>query len=480
MGDGDRRLAELPAVHRLVAVVRPELPAGIEERLTESARAILDDERARLRADPSAVARDEEALADALRAAVASARRPGYRRVLNATGVVLHTNLGRAPLSGPARRAVAAAAGYCALEMDLDSGRRSERDRPVVDLLVRLCGCEDALVVNNNAAATLLVLAGVAGGRGAVLSRGELVEIGGSFRMPEIMAASGVRLIEVGTTNRTHLADYEAGLAEADAALLLRVHRSNFHVQGFTRQVPLARMVTVADTAGVPLLYDLGSGLMGGGDPGEPGLREALHAGVDLVCFSGDKLLGGPQAGIVVGRREWVQSLRRHPLKRALRCDKLTLAALDATLRLRLGLVEGESPVERALAAPPGALRARARSLKKRLQEGVPDLERWVTLGLRSVSGRVGGGSEPERRVASAAVTLTPKEGAPGCDAWSEALRRGDPPVVARVKDGAVELHPLTLLRGDRADLLRAVAKALGRIAPGEPSGSGGDGSPQG
>ena len=316
------QLRDLPSVDELVRDVDDPLAVA-------TARAVLDQAREEIRAgaDPGNL---QERLAEAL----AAARRPALRRVINATGVLVHTNLGRAPLAEAALERVREAAGYSNLEYDLSTGSRGSRQDHLAPLLRRLTGAEAAIVVNNNAAAMLLALAALAEGREVVVSRGELIEIGDGFRIPDVLARSGASLVEVGTTNRTRAADYERAIGP-DTALLLRVHQSNFRVVGFTEQPRLEELAAVARRHELPLVDDLGSGALVEVE-GEPTPAAALAAGADLVCFSGDKLLGGPQAGIVAGRADLVERLRRHPLHRALRSDKLTLAALEGTLALYL------------------------------------------------------------------------------------------------------------------------------------------------
>ena len=316
-------LRDLPSVDELVRDVDDPLAV-------DAARLVLSRAREQIKAGgepgdlPTELTRELFAL-----------RRPSLRRVLNATGVIVHTNLGRAPLAPEAlARVQDAARGYSNLELDLDEGERGSRQDHVAALLRRLTGAESALVVNNNAAAVLLALAALAEGREVVVSRGELLEIGDGFRIPEVLARSGARLVEVGTTNRTRAADYERAIGP-ETALVLRVHQSNFRVVGFTELPKLAEVAAVAHRHELPLVDDLGSGALGD-VPGEPSARESLAAGADLVCFSGDKLLGGPQAGIAVGRADLVERLRRHPLQRAVRVDKLSLAALEGTLQLHL------------------------------------------------------------------------------------------------------------------------------------------------
>src|SRR5437868_10407838 len=334
---------------------------------------------------------------------LAAARGARLRRAINATGVIIHTNLGRAPLAREAlERVGTVAGGYSNLEYDLREGGRGSRQDHVAPILRRLTGAEAALVVNNNAAAVMLALAALAEGREVVVSRGELIEIGDGFRIPDVLARSGARLREVGTTNRTRAADYERAVGPETAALL-RVHQSNFRVVGFTEQPAVAELAAVARRHGVPLVDDLGSGVLVALE-GEPSARESLAAGADLVCFSGDKLLGGPQAGVVVGRAELVERLRRHPLQRAVRADKLTLAALEGTLALYAEpeLAAREVPVLRMLGEPAEAVRAPA----ARLAEAVGgEVEETVAC--------VGGGALPLAEIASFACGVEEELAAP-------------------------------------------------------------------
>jgi L-seryl-tRNA(Ser) seleniumtransferase len=388
-----------------------------------------------------------------LRAAVA----PRLRRVINASGVILHTNLGRAPLSRAAVDAVAAAAGsYSNLELDIDTGRRGERSALVSGLLTTLFSCEAALVVNNNAAAVLLALIALCKGREVIVSRGQLVEIGGSFRMPDVMRTSGARMVEVGTTNRTRKADYEDAVTARTAALL-RVHTSNFRVEGFTESTSLADMAAVAHERGVLLIDDLGSGAT---DPvaDEPTISESVSH-CDVVTFSGDKLIGGPQSGIVLGTTEAgaaaVHKMSRHPLARAVRIDKLTLAALEATLRQRLTGRLDEIPVERMLRVPAEEVRRRAAMWSVKLEE------RGVQSRLVEGESAVGGGSVPGHGLPTVLVAL-----AGAASRLSAALRRGNPPVIARIENDACCLDPRTVLRGEDETLIDAVevaARSIGR-----------------
>jgi L-seryl-tRNA(Ser) seleniumtransferase len=429
-----RSLRDLPSVDRLLASKQlVDLP---HELALTAARTVLDRARAEIRAG-----REPGPLEDAVLAEIASARRPSLRRVLNATGVLVHTNLGRAPLAEAAlARIEEVGAGYSNLEYDVERGERGSRQDHLGSLLERLTGAEAALVVNNNAAAVLLALAALAEGREVVVSRGELIEIGDGFRIPDVLARSGARLVEVGTTNRTRASDYESVIGEA-TALLLRVHQSNFRVVGFSEQPTLAELAAVAERAGVPLVDDLGSGALAAvGD--EPTPAESLRAGADLVCFSGDKLLGGPQAGIVVGRAELVEKLRGHPLQRALRADKLTLAALEGTLQLALDpATRDEIPVLRMLHEPLERVQARAERLAG---EVGGEVEETVA--------RVGGGALPLAELPSAACAVE--------ESLSEPLRVGEPPVIGIVRDGRLLLDCRTLTDAEADEASAAVARA--------------------
>ena len=408
-------LRDLPSVDELVRDFDDPLAV-------ESARAVLERAREEIRvgADPG----DLHARVDA---EIAALRAPRLRRVLNATGVIVHTNLGRAPLPDSALARVAEAArGYSNLEYDLKEGQRGSRQDLVASILRRLTGAQAALVVNNNAGAVLLALAALAEGREVLVSRGELIEIGDGFRIPDVLARSGARLVEVGTTNRTRAADYERAIGPETAALL-GVHQSNFRLVGFTEQPALRELAQIAQRAGLPLIDDLGSGaLLPLHD--EPSARESLAAGADLVCFSGDKLLGGPQAGIVVGRADLVERLRRHPLQRALRADKLTLAALEGTLGVCLDpqRARREIPVLRMLEEPAGNVRARAERLAGQV---VGAVEETVA--------RVGGGALPLLELESYACAVEEELAGP--------LRLGEPPVVGIVRDGRLLLDCRTL-----------------------------------
>lgn len=380
------------------------------------------------------------------------------RRAINATGVVLHTGLGRAPWPPEAAAAAVAAARYAVLEVDPDSGGRGLRDAAVAARLCALTGAEAALAVNNNAGATMLALAGMARGRKVLLARGEMVEIGGSYRMPEVIAAAGARLVEVGTTNRAHLQDYLAHLDDPDVRCVLKVHPSNFSVGGFSSSVSLAELREPCRARGVALVYDLGSGVLSGADlpsvRAEPTVRAALRDGADLVSFSGDKLLGGPQAGLVVGAAPWIERLRRDVLMRCLRLDKAILAALEATLSLHaLGedAARARIPALHLLALPRAALRARAEAFVRRL--AAP-----LTGAAVDCEGRVGSGAAPVEPLESAGVAIT--AAGQEAQAFARRLRRGDPPVFARVQDEQVLLDFRTVLPDEEERLLQALARA--------------------
>jgi L-seryl-tRNA(Ser) seleniumtransferase len=363
------------------------------------------------------------------------------RAVINATGVVLHTNLGRAPLSPAARDAVLAAAGYSTVEFDLSTGGRGKRGWAAHAMLRELTGAPGALVVNNAAAALLLSLGALARGREVIVSRGELIEIGGEFRIPTIMEAAGVTLVEVGTTNRTHLRDYADAITE-NTALMLLVHPSNYRIEGFTTSPPLPALASLAREHRIPLLHDIGSGLLHGTLGAEPTLEESLKHHTDLVVFSGDKLFGGPQAGMIVGTEELVATLARHPIARAVRIDKLTLAALEATLLAHLSDRRGELPVWRSLQLRPDDLRPRAEKLAKRVGPAA---------ALREGTSIAGGGSLPGEGLPSLLIDITPH---PVTEATLMThLRAADPPVIARTEKGKLVID-LRAVPEDQDELL--------------------------
>lgn len=456
-------LRALPAVGRLVhamAEVDPDLPAAVATRAAREEVAAMRERLLRGEGVPEGVAAVVARCVERAR----SRRRSGLTPVINATGVVVHTNLGRAPLHSEAVEAVlGVAGGYCDLELDLRTGRRGRRGAALHERLATLVGAEAGLAVNNNAAAVWLALGALARGREVLVSRGELVEIGGSFRLPEIFAASGARMREVGTTNRTRAEDYAAALGSGDVALLLKVHRGNFRQVGYTAEAEIPELAHLARGAGVSLVYDLGGGLLRplpSPPPGwdEPDVASALAGGADLVCFSGDKLFGGPQAGIAVGKAALIEALARDPVYRMLRLDKLTAAALLATVALHEAGRGNELPVNAAVLAPPGELRRRAsriaRALKRRLGVGVD-----VRLDVVPAAGRVGGGAAPEIDLPGHAIRIAGDGFGP--HDLLEHLRGGDPPVVARADDGAVWVDPRGVRAAEEEALVRALSRAI-------------------
>ena len=457
MASGYRRI---PSVDRLLSDERlralastlsHDTIAGLaRERLEDARRGVADGV-----APPPLDALVEDVCAEA-----AGLLAPAPAPVINATGVVLHTNLGRAPLSDAASQAIGlAAAAYSNLELDLDDGTRGSRQAHASNILLRLTGAEAALVVNNNASAVLLALSAIAHGREVIVSRGEAVEIGGGFRIPDVLSRSGAILREVGTTNRTYAADYESAICD-DTGALLKVHSSNFVITGFTHETTIAELVEMGARHGVPTLHDLGSGCLLDttrfGLAREPMVHESVAAGVDLACFSGDKLLGGPQAGVIVGKREAVSRLASHPLARALRIDKLSLAALTATLAHYL---KGEAveaiPVWRMIAAPLDGLEAAAHRLRE-ATGGCGRVERGLST--------IGGGSLPGETLPTWLLTIDPGDAGDsgGAQSLAARLRAADPPVVARIENDRVAIDPRTVLPGQEEPLARALRAALG------------------
>jgi L-seryl-tRNA(Ser) seleniumtransferase len=382
----------------------------------------------------------------------------GLRRVINATGVILHTNLGRAPLSDAAQRAIVEeAAGYCNLEYDLTTGSRGRRGARAEDLLASLCNAEAALVVNNCAAAAFLVLTVFARGGEAIVSRGELVEIGGDFRVPEIMAESGTQMIEVGTTNRTKLADYRQAISR-NTRLILRVHTSNYRIVGFTHTPTLAELASLAHESGLLLYEDAGSGALIDfnqyGITGEPVIRESFAAGADVISFSGDKLLGGPQAGLLVGRAEIIERMRAHPLYRSLRADKFRIAALEATLdAYARGAAANEIPTHKLILSSRDEIKTRAERFVANLRQKM--LPAAVHLEVHEGESAIGGGAAPTSRLATALISL--KHENLSASQIEEALRHFQPPVVARIEDDRVLLDLRTVLPADEPELADAV-----------------------
>jgi len=452
------QLAGLPAVHALADAAGALGGALPRWALVEAARRAIAARRAAILAgagDPGDAALEPRAVAGAAHALA----QPALRRVINATGVVLHTNLGRAPLSAAARAAIdGVAAGYSNLEYDVARGERGSRHDHLRGVLRELTSAEDAIVVNNNAAATVLGLAALAADRQVIVSRGELIEIGGSFRLPEILALSRGVLVEVGTTNKTHARDYAAAIGPA-TGLLLKVHRSNFAIVGFTGEVAAAEVVALGRARGVATMIDLGAGAVFDratqqrwGLVAEPTVAETVATGADVVTFSGDKLLGGPQAGIAVGRAEAIERLRKHPLMRVLRPDKLTLAGLAATLaQLRSGALD-QIPTARMLGLSAAALRAAAEALAQAIGTVA-----GLAVAVEPCSSTVGGGAMPTSELASWAVTL---RGPGGADALDAGLRRAAVPVIGRIALGRVWLDVRTIAGDEVADVA-AAARAL-------------------
>lgn len=437
-----RRLPKMDLLLARPALAEHPLPYPVKR---QAARQVLDDCRRALREGALASVPGPEELEGAVLRLAERLSRPALGRVINATGIVLHTNLGRAPLSRRAAEAVGQAArGYSNLEYDLPNRCRGRRGEAAEELLCALTDAEGALAVNNNAAAVFLLLSALAAGQGVAISRGELVEIGGGFRVPDILARSGARLVEVGTTNKTRPADYAAALESGAAQAMLKVHPSNFRVVGFTQSASLPELGELARSHGVPLLCDLGSAA-----PGSPELKEAV-AWADVVCFSGDKLLGGPQAGILLGKAELIGRLRADPLARALRIDKLSLAALEGTL---LDWRDGEAvPATAMLSAAPAELKGRAEALAAVLAPLCP-------CRVVKTQGEVGGGSRPGEALPAWAVALEPAE-------ELEAFLRGwQVPILGRIHRGKLLLDVRTLLPGDEEEIAAALAAWKGEEA---------------
>ncbi len=456
----NRLLREIPKVDDLLREPALLSACGGAPRsaVVYAVRAMLEELRQDILLRRIAQVPDAQSLCLEVANRVKDASLPSLRRVINGTGVVLHTNLGRACLAQRAAEAVADAAnGYSNLEYDLEHGSRGQREAHVEALLRKITGAERAIIVNNNAAAVLLILSALAAGGEVIVSRGELVEIGGSFRVPEIMQSCGATLREVGTTNKTRLADYEAAIGPNTRALM-KVHTSNFRIVGFTQSVSREELSELGRQHGLPVIDDLGSGALVDlnqfGIRGEPTVQEALRAGVDILSFSGDKLLGGPQAGIILGKKSYIDELARHPLMRAMRVDKMTLAALEATLRSYLdGNALREVPVLAMLAEPMEALLARAKLLCAALEAAGVDAR------VVEVEDQVGGGSVPMQGLPGYAVAVEPGER--GADALEEALRRGARPIVCRIDHARCLLHARTLWEEDFPFLAQAVAEAL-------------------
>lgn len=406
---------------------------------------------------------DLEILGPRMLCHIKGATRPHFRRVLNATGVVVHTNLGRSLLAESACKAVyEACSRYSNLEFDLNTGERGSRYSHVEKILCDITGAESALVVNNNAAAVMIVLETIAFGREVVVSRGQLVEIGGSFRIPDVMIKSGARLHEVGATNRTHLYDYERAINE-DTALLMKVHTSNFRVIGFTKEVSGAELGELGRRHNIPVYEDLGSGNLtnfaGLGLMREPTVQEVISEGVDIVSFSGDKVLGGPQAGIIVGKREYIDKIKKNPINRAVRIDKMTLAALEATLRLYLDpqVAADEIPTVKMIMEPLNSLKSKAESLSQVLKNTLGDN---ISVEMRSGVSRVGGGAFPEQDLQTSLVSIVPKFDI-SVEELRDRLLSANPPLVGRIEDEAFCLDPRTLADDEYIVVANSIKQAI-------------------
>jgi L-seryl-tRNA(Ser) seleniumtransferase len=453
--DTGQRLRELPSVDEVLrSLANTPLAPLPHWALVAAIRAEIDDLRRDIKAGSPSPTIVE---IDPLKRRVEQLMRPSLRPVINATGVVLHTNLGRAPLAESALKfATDLARGYCNLEYELDQRKRGSRHDHIRALLAELTGAEDAVVVNNNAAAVLIALAALAKDKEVIVSRGELIEIGGSFRIPDVMVSSGATLREVGTTNRTHRRDYEDAISD-ETGLLLKVHPSNYVLSGFTAEVAMAELVSLGKERGIPTMFDLGSGtLLDLGEyglPREPTVSVVVQAGFDLVTFSGDKLLGGPQAGIIVGSRARVEQIRRHPLMRALRPDKLTLGALEGTLRLYRD--------QNMLKTVPtlSMLSAKEDDLRQLADEAVETLARRITEGwsveVTAVESRPGGGSLPEATLPSAAISLSNTQ--LSLEAIEARLRASDPPIIGRIEEDRFILDLRTVGRSQLRALIDGV-----------------------
>lgn len=453
-------LRRIPSVHRLLdtePLRSVDLPAPLREAAVNR---VLQDLRQRALAGDAIP--PVAAIADEVVALAQGMLQPSLVRVINATGIALHTNLGRSPLAPSAVAAVVQAAqGYSNLELDLGTGRRGSRRSHFGVWLQRLTGAERSLVVNNNAAAVYLALRVMGAGQEAIVSRGELVEIGGSFRMPDIMKESGVRLVEVGSTNRTRIADYERAVGP-DTGLLVKVHRSNFRMSGFVEETAVHELSDLGGRHGIPVLLDVGSGLLASVHPvfgSEPSVAALVRQGASVVTFSGDKLLGGPQAGIIVGQARWVEAMAAHPMARALRVDKMTIAALEATLRCHADPRRAleQVPVLRMLTATPASLRPRLGRLASRLRRACPG----VALKIQADTTEAGGGSLPEHPIDTLVLAVahdTPER-------LERSLRSARPPVLARIRHGSLLVDLRCVAVEEERELLTALIAALEEVS---------------
>jgi L-seryl-tRNA(Ser) seleniumtransferase len=459
---------QLPAVHEVLQVlpVAELLTAHPRALVVDAVRSVLRQVRRQIETGESLPASSEEELlffvGQEVAKIVENQGRTNLRRVINATGVILHTNLGRAVLSLRAQQAIQmAASGYTNLELNLETGNRGSRYATLEGILTRVTGAESALVVNNNAAAVLLALNTLAKGKDVIVSRGQLIEIGGSFRIPDIMRQSGAHLVEVGTTNRTYLDDYRQATSER-TALFLHVHASNYRIIGFTHETNVAELVELGREIGVPVMSDLGSGVLVDLEnfdlPGEPTVQQVVAAGADVVTFSGDKLLGGPQAGIIVGKKCYLENIERSPLIRALRIDKFTIAVLEATLRDYLDSEEAlkKIPVLKMLTLREADLTQRAQNLAHILSAR---LNNRAQITIAQVFSRVGGGALPTGALPSVAVVLKPED--IHVEEFSRRLRTGDPAVIGRIQEDLFFLDVRTLQKGEDALLAQAIENAF-------------------
>lgn len=465
MSDRRNHLRNIPAVDKILQLPPVQKAANdcphilvveaVQQAVEELRRQILDEKQTLPECKPDTVA------ARALEL-LARLQSPSLKKVINVTGTLLHTNLGRAPLCPQALTAIEEVSrGYSNLEFDLESGERGKRFRHVEDLLCRLTGAEAATVVNNNAGAVLLALTALAKGKSALVSRGELIEIGGSFRIPDIMAAGDVELTEVGTTNKTHLEDYRRAISER-TALVLKVHTSNYRIVGFTEAVAGGELAALGKEHSIPVLEDLGSGLLldlsGFGLPPEPTVRETLKTGIDVVTFSGDKLLGGPQAGLIVGSKEHLDRIRKHPMARALRIDKMTLAALEATLRLYLDpdLAFHHIPTLQMLALTGENVRGRCNRLLTSLEQITDEKASFEIVPVKTT---VGGGAMPLAELSGYGIAVSPSN--MSGNRLARKLRRNSVPVIGRIQEDTFIIDPRTLLDNEESLLIDALKAAL-------------------
>lgn len=482
---GMSRLRALPSVGRLLEALREvseRARAADGELLTYLCRRRIDGHRQRLIDDATAQVPPLDVLAEECRRHLREwDRESSTRRVINGTGIVLHSGLGRSVLPPVVVDRLAEQRGYVLLEVDQEEGHRRRRDAFVEELLCHLTGAEAAMVVNNNAAATMLLLSGLARGREVIVSRSQMVEIGGSFRMPDVMEASGCQLVEVGTTNRSYARDYEAAVGESTGALMV-VHTSNYRVIGFTEHVGIEEMVQIGQRLGVPVIHDLGSGCLL--EPhevpeavrrifDEPPVRHSVEAGADVICFSGDKLIGGAQAGIIVGKKRWVDELRRNPLARALRIDKLSCVALETGLKLYLepSRLQSSVPTLRMLALQPAELRRRAEDLAQGLGRALAERFAEDTADVKVVDSHseMGSGALPAVPLPTSCVVVAPHQGSAA--RLARRLRLYSPPCFTRVKEDAVWIDPRTLQDGEGEEIVAAlVAQLAGGSQPAQPA----------